>query len=134
MGDDDHPYAFAGGGDGGIPAQPDSFDHVTDGDREQLRSIFGDEWQDCLTPYGATKLLSTLAEQRAKQPDPIEDGEPCPVCGDPIVNAHDAMEGFEGETLAVEKVCVVEFPDHSVIHFADEQVGQTLEDSGGEET
>lgn len=96
--------------------------HLFEGDRKQLEDIFGEEWKDCITPYGANKLLSTLAEARAKQPDPIEDGDECPVCGDEIRNAHTAMEGLEGESVEVEKVCVVDFPDESIIHFDDERV------------
>lgn len=102
----------------------DRFGHIFDADREQLREIFGDECRDCVTPYGATKLLSTLAERRAKAPEPIEDGEECPVCGEPIRNAYNATEGFEGESIEAEKVCVVEFPDNSVIHFDDDRLDE----------
>lgn len=102
------------------------FGNLFDADREQLEDIFGEEWRDCITPYGANKLLSTLSEARAKRPDPIEDGDECPVCGDEIVNAHDAMEGFEGESLEAEKVCVVEFPNHSIVHFSDERIGSDV--------
>lgn len=106
------------------------FGHLFDGERKQLEDIFGEEWRDCITPYGANKLLSTLAEAQAKRPDPIEDGDECPVCGDEIVNAHNAMEGFEGESLEVKKVCVVDFPDNSIIHFDDERVDRSLQTEG----
>lgn len=98
------------------------FGHLFDPERKQLEDIFGEDWQDCITPYGANKLLSTLSEARAKQPDEIADGDECPVCGDPIRNAHDVLEDMDGESIEVEKVCISEFPNNSVIHFDDERV------------
>ena len=102
--------------------------HLFEGDRKQLEDIFGEEWKDCITPYGATKLLSTLAEARAQKPEPVEDGDECPVCGEEIVNGYDALEGMDGESVEAEKVCVVEFPDNSIIHLSDGRVEATSEE------
>lgn len=109
------------------PAGEHGFGHLFEGDRAQLKDIFGEEWRDCITPYGANKLLATLSEARAKQPDPIEDGDECPVCGEEIRNAYNAMEGLEGESVSAKKVCVVDFPDESIIHFDDDRVDDPSE-------
>ncbi|WP_227133113.1 hypothetical protein [Halorubellus salinus] len=38
--------------------------HLFEADRQHLESIFGEECQDHITPYGANKPLSTLADAR----------------------------------------------------------------------
>ena len=100
----------------------DGFGHLFDADRERLNDIFGKDWRDCLTPHGANVLLSTLDQAEADRPDPIEDGDKCPVCGEPIRNGYDAMKDFEGLSLDAEKVCVVDFPDHTIVHFDDDRL------------
>jgi hypothetical protein len=111
--------------DAGSDGTERDFGHLFDADREQLEDIFGGEWRDCITPYGATKLLSALAEARAEKPEPIEDGGECPVCGEEIVNGYDALEGMDGESVEAEKVCVVDFPNNSIIHFSDSRLNKS---------
>jgi len=76
---DEHPQDAGSQPEAKDDEAEDHFNHLLEGDRKQLREVFGEGWRECVTPKGATKLMSTLAEARAKRPEPIETGDECPA-------------------------------------------------------
>jgi hypothetical protein len=106
----------------------DSFAYMPPAERDTLAQFLGEDWRQHITIEGANRFFETVRYREQQNPDPVHNGDPCPMCGEPIRDSSQVMPKFGGESLAAEKVCVYESGENCIIHFDDDRIDAIEQD------